>query len=261
MERKHWVIGSLVVVIVAVAAYIMGWVSGPDSPAHVVPRSHEEWTAAAAWVAVFVAVAAAVFAGVQALEARRIRIDQAQPHVVAYLEQDPDIPSAVNIVIANFGATAARDVAVTADGPIRGTLGLGGGPGVKAVPLPKEFSTLAPGQKWRTFWDWAPDRSTHPELENEKRVTLTFTYGGVAGSKPREESTLDWSVIDARTYGSKKTMHHAAIALEAIAAGPSSAQSEMGEHQPAVPGVTVPDSAARAGRRCLRATWRGLIGR
>jgi hypothetical protein len=85
------------------------------------------------------------------------------------------------------------------------------------VDIPKEFSTLAPGQQWRTFWDWSPARAKHPALKDEKRVTLTFTYLGVNKEELTEESTLDWATVEGRMFGEKRTMHHAAQAIIRIA--------------------------------------------
>ncbi len=208
MERKHWVVGWVVVVVVAAVAYAAGYASGPDSPAHMVPRTADEWTALAAWLALAAALAAAWFAKGQADEARKIRIEQAQPEVVAYLEQDPDIQSAVEIVIANLGATSAHDVVVTTKGAVRAV----SAPGPEAPPdhvqIPDRFSTLAPGQRWRTMWDWAPDRMNHLELVHELQATLCFDYLGVDKKPIHHEFVLDWSQVQVRTFAEKKTVHH-----------------------------------------------------
>ncbi|MFF2267058.1 hypothetical protein ACFVTZ_02250 [Cellulosimicrobium cellulans] len=279
MERKHWVIGAFVVVAVAAVAYVAGYASAPDSTAHVVPRDADEWTALAAWLALAAALAAAWYAKEQADEARKIRVEQAQPEVVAYLEQDPDIASAVEIVIANFGPTAARNLQVKCDGPVRGTLGDRGGLGMKDVVIPQVFSMLAPGQQWRTFWDWAPARDKHPVLRDEKQVTLLFEYVGAEETVQHRESTLDWSVIDARTFGEKKTVHHAAKAIIRIAdviapkprrrvplphgvAGLVPVTFAPGtDAAPLVDSVAAPKVSRPSKRERMHTVWRALFGR
>lgn len=210
MKRKQVLVTVAVAAVVAVVSFVLGWASGPDSAARIVPRTAEEWSAAAAWATFFAAVAAAWFALRQVTQAREASIAQAQPHVVAYLEQDPDIPWAVDIVIGNFGPTAARDVTVTTDVPVRTTGESGSGP--ETVALPKRFSTLAPGQRWRTMWDWSPSRRDDPALTLEDQVT--FTYTGVESRKRLvERSELDWTMVSSRTFADKKTIHHAAKEL------------------------------------------------
>ena len=58
---------------------------------------------------------AAAVAIYQALEARRLRKDQARPFVVVDFE--PERPSVMNLVITNVGKTMARNVRIAADPP------------------------------------------------------------------------------------------------------------------------------------------------
>jgi hypothetical protein len=76
--------------------------------------SAEAWAASAAWVTAGVAVAAGVIALSQLGEARRLRLEQAQPYVVVFMA-DTDRPKYVDLVIRNFGLTAATDVRVEID--------------------------------------------------------------------------------------------------------------------------------------------------
>ncbi|MBM7820118.1 hypothetical protein JOE63_002595 [Cellulosimicrobium cellulans] len=204
------------VMIVAVASFAAGYAASPASPAHLLAHTAEEWAALAAWVTIAVAVLAALFALEQAREARRIRIEQAQPQVVAYLEQDPDIPEAIEIVIANFGTTAVRDVKVTTSTPLRSTPGYRRGDAPEALAIPTRFATLAPGQQWRTIWDWGPQRAKHDQLAEENQVTFTFDYVGVDGKPIRSQFDLDWADIQGRLWAKKKSLHHVAAELAGI---------------------------------------------
>src|SRR5215212_1433976 len=75
--------------------------------------SPEAWAALAAWATVGVAAAAGYIALEQLNEAARLRREQAQPYVVAYIQPSPAAPFLAEIVLKNFGATAAQDVRLT----------------------------------------------------------------------------------------------------------------------------------------------------
>src|SRR5665811_1084107 len=72
----------------------------------------EQWTAAGTWATVVVALVAATVGLRQVREARRLREDQAQPYVVAIMEQNLTAPSIIEIAFRNYGTTAARNIHV-----------------------------------------------------------------------------------------------------------------------------------------------------
>ncbi len=78
----------------------------------------EAWSAIAAWVSAVatlvtasIAIAAAVIARKQLGEARRVREEQAQPYVAVFMA-DSAVNKFQDLVIRNFGTTAAKDIAV-----------------------------------------------------------------------------------------------------------------------------------------------------
>lgn len=71
-------------------------------------RTAEQWSALGAWATVAVALGASIIGLSQLKESRRLRIDQAQAYVVAYMDQSPASPRLIEIVFRNFGMTAAR---------------------------------------------------------------------------------------------------------------------------------------------------------
>jgi hypothetical protein len=71
-----------------------------------------DWSALAESITAIVALSAGVIASRQLREARRLRLEQAQPYVVAYAEHTPAGPFTIDIVIRNFGTTAAYDIEV-----------------------------------------------------------------------------------------------------------------------------------------------------
>ena len=70
------------------------------------------WTGLAACITAAVAIGAAIIGRNQLSEARRLRKEQAQPYVVVFLSQIEGDAQHMDLVIKNFGKTAATDVRV-----------------------------------------------------------------------------------------------------------------------------------------------------
>ncbi|MGW8566668.1 hypothetical protein [Isoptericola sp. NPDC055881] len=198
--------------VIGVVGFGIGYAAHPDTVGHVLPRAAEEWSAAGTWFAVLLAVIAAVIAYGQAIEARRLRIEQAQPYVVAYIELVRDV--VIEIVIKNLGATGARNVRISVDPTLQRVDGKGG---VDDVWLPDRLEFLAPGQEWRTYWDFGPQRYNSAALRDQDRHELTLIYDGVDGEQPPVVMPLDLRPLKGRIHTDTKTVHHAAKQLEQIA--------------------------------------------
>ena len=67
-----------------------------------------EWSALAGWSTAVVALIAGGVAVGQLGEARQLRLEQAQPYVVAYMEPSAASTYFMDLVVRNFGTTAAR---------------------------------------------------------------------------------------------------------------------------------------------------------
>ncbi|WP_369374635.1 hypothetical protein AB1046_09480 [Promicromonospora sp. Populi] len=215
-RRTMWVTGGgiLVAGIAFGAGMSLGYALRPDSGAHVLAQTADEWAAFGTVGTLIIAAVAAVIAFTQAAEARRLRIEQAQPYVVAYMKQNSNTPVLVELVIRNFGTTAARNITVTSTPTIRRA------DGAKAedVWLPTDIPVLAPQQEWRTFWDSGAERFDHPVLADENRHVVTVTYDGVERSPQQvSESILDWGAYVGGIFITSKTVHHAAQSLGKIA--------------------------------------------
>jgi hypothetical protein len=180
-----------------------------------VARTAEQWTAAGTWATVAVASVAAIIGLRQVKESRRLRIDQAQAYVVAYMDQSPASPKLIEIVFRNFGTTAARNIEITVSPKLRRTDGSGG---VEDVWVPDVIPFLAPGQEWRTFWDNSPDYLTNAELRGAHRHVVGISFDGVHGTdRQRTSAVLDWDAHRGRLFIGTKTLSDAAAALEKIA--------------------------------------------
>ena len=136
------------------------------------------WLAIAVWVAVALGLVALVYAHRQLKRSRELRRDETRPHVGMFMEPHASDWHLIELVIRNFGETAAYDVRFSFDNPPTvaqyenehdGLVDIG------ELALPSEIPVLAPGQEWRTVWDSALSRA---ELggSTEWRFTGTAKY-------------------------------------------------------------------------------------
>ena len=174
-------------------------------------------TLATAVVAAAAFIVAWIFSSGQIREARearnltkRLDIERSQPYVVAFMETSEASEQIVNLVIKNFGLTAARDVKVNINPwPERSNMP----DDYRKVGVPSPLPVLAPGQSWQTIWDTSTERreSQLPDSHNG-----TISYDGLEGSHIVTEFVLDWSIFKARMHTDIKTIHHAAKSLDEI---------------------------------------------
>jgi hypothetical protein len=185
---------------------------------------NETLTALAAWSTFATAVvAAAAFAAAwifgagqihEAREARnltkRLDIERSQPYVVGFMEPSESSELTINLVIKNFGLTAARNVRVEIDPwPERSELS----DDHRHVAIPSPIPVLAPGQSWQTIWDTLTARR-ESQLPDTHKGTLS--YDGLEGQRIVTELVLDWSAVRLRMHTDIKPNHHAAKSLDEI---------------------------------------------
>jgi hypothetical protein len=169
--------------------------------------------AVAALLTFGVAVVAAIYAKRQIDDARAARREEAQPYVVVYAEVTPDKPHFADVVIRNLGKTGASNIRLTCTPELQRSAR--GGQGIEPVPFPTSLIFLAPGQEWRTLWDFGPDHARAQGIVDRYEVTAAYTdYLGKEHSTP---SVLDWAFFRERVWVSNKTVHEAAEALDRIA--------------------------------------------
>ena len=117
--------------------------------------------------------------------ARELRAIEMQPYVVVSLEQAPDNPELMFLVLRNYGRTAANEVAVIIDpAPTRPEAGGGEQP----LDVPSVIGTLAPGQEWRTFWRTARDRKE----DVPTKYSAGVTYVDWRGEQLHTDSIMDF---------------------------------------------------------------------
>jgi hypothetical protein len=120
------------------------------------------WLAIAAWAALVFGLAVLVWANRQLKKNRQLRTDQVRPQVTMFMEPHPSDWHVIELVVRNFGQTAAHDIRFEfVDHPTVAAYEdsqFDGPPEVAELDLPSELPYLAPGQEWRTVWDSAISR-------------------------------------------------------------------------------------------------------
>jgi hypothetical protein len=137
----------------------MGWIQGSwGGVTNVEPGT---WIAWAAWAAVALAIITLVFTNHQINRNRRLATDQTRPHVGMLMEPHAADWHVIELVVKNFGRTAAYNVEFSFANPptvAEYENSTDGYADVAALQLPRELPVLAPGQEWRMVWDSALDR-------------------------------------------------------------------------------------------------------
>ncbi len=154
----------------------MGWIqSGWHGVTHV---GSSTWLAWAAWAAILVGVLALVFTNRQIKHNRRLAAEQVRPHVAMFMEPHPADWHVIELVVRNFGQTAAYDIRFSFPKPPTVPEYENAADGyaeITELQLPRELPVLAPGQEWRMVWDSALDRAEMGSgIESRFEGTLTY---------------------------------------------------------------------------------------
>jgi hypothetical protein len=171
----------------------------------------ENWPAVAAWATVTIASIAGIVAARQLGETRKLRRQQAQPYVAVFMDRNSADPELVDLVLRNFGTSAATDIALKIDPPPQRAAASDAGHG--DVWLPDRVPTLVPGQEWRQLWDSTPRRA-EADLRDHHDAVVTF-------KDPQDkehcfEYALDWGATRKRMYATTYGVHDGVKALREI---------------------------------------------
>lgn len=143
--------------------------------------------------------------------ARELREEQARPYVVLSLEQGHrDDPNFVDLVVRNYGATAALNIEVKITPQPVTTIGDGS---EQALAIPAVIPMLAPGQEWRTLWDTGYDRG---DADLPDRHDASTTYTDSRGQPLSSLSVLDFGVFKPRRYVGLYGVHDIAKTLREL---------------------------------------------
>jgi hypothetical protein len=170
------------------------------------------WLAVAAWAAVIVGLAALFYANRHIQRNRQLRQELIRPQVSMFMEPSPTDWHVIELVVKNFGRTAAYDIGFTFFNPptVAQYEHSDNDGRVSVVPLqlPEELPYLAPSQEWRTVWDSTLDRDQLGDAIEPRFVgTLTYYDTPLAdgresrfrrGKKPhrlQSKVILDWKTL------------------------------------------------------------------
>jgi hypothetical protein len=146
------------------------------------------WLAIAAWGVVALGVAGLVFANRQLKKNRQLKTDQIRPQVAMFMEPHASDWHVIELVVRNFGQTAAHDVRFQFINPptvaIYEDNVFDEKPDVAELDLPSELPFLAPGQEWRTVWDSAISRE---QLGGAIRSRFDGTLTYFDGPRPEKD--------------------------------------------------------------------------
>lgn len=157
-----------------------------------------DWVSAiSTFLTLVVAVGAGIVAWKQLGEASAARkqtkdleLEKSQPYVVISMEESVS-PQFIDLVLRNYGPTAAYDVKVELDPwPRRTHDG-------KDVQLPEVIPVMAPGQEWRTHWD---EGSARMDSDLPDKHVGKVTFLGVERAALHSDAILDWSIYKSRIW-------------------------------------------------------------
>lgn len=170
-----------------------------------------DWISAGSTAATLViATIAAGIALFQLIQARRLELDKSQPYVMTTMEESVS-PEFIDLVIRNYGQTAAFDVRVEISPKPKRTQA-----DAEEVRLPEVIPVMAPGQEWRTHWDSARNRYSS-DLPDRHQAVITYS-GDKAVYKQSMASTavLDWSIYKSRVRMVKYGVHDLTKAVRGL---------------------------------------------
>ena len=129
----------------------MGWIQGSWHGVTNVESS--TWLVWAAWAAIALGIIALVFTNHQIARNRRLAAEQTRPHVGMLMEPHAADWHVIELVVRNFGRTAAYDIRFSFASPPTVAEYENSSDGyaeVVELQFPRELPVLAPGQEWRT---------------------------------------------------------------------------------------------------------------
>ncbi|MCW2653842.1 MAG: hypothetical protein QOE41_3719 [Mycobacterium sp.] len=177
----------------------MGWLK--DRWHDLTDVSSGSWLAIAVWAAVALGVIALLYASRQLKRNRELKIEQIRPHVAMFMEPHAADWHVVELVVRNYGQSAAHDVEFSFLNPptvAQYENAHDGMVDIAELRLPGELPVLAPGQEWRTVWDSALDR-------HELGGSIEWRFVGTATYHDRPDQKTRWRKFGAGRRRSYKT--------------------------------------------------------
>src|SRR5271163_4723768 len=177
----------------------MGWIQ--DRWHQVTGATSGTWLAWAVWALLALGVVALIYIGQQNRRNRRAATEETRPHVAMFMEPHAADWHVVELVVRNFGQTAAFDIEFSFLNPptvARYENAHGGMIDIAELRLPGELPVLAPGQEWLTVWDSALDR-------DEQGGSIEWRFMGTVTYHDRPEQKAGWRKLNAGRRRSYRT--------------------------------------------------------
>lgn len=146
-------------------------------------------------------------------QARELEVEKSQPYVVLFMEPSAAEQQFLDLVVRNYGQTAAHDIRFDVGPELKRSARAATGDGYEPVVLPEVLPILVPGQEWRIFWDSGLER---PESDLPDRYTGEVRYVGLNNTELTTPVVLDWAIYKGRNWLEVYGIHHAAKALRDI---------------------------------------------
>ncbi|MCV7421458.1 hypothetical protein H7K45_12975 [Mycobacterium yunnanensis] len=166
------------------------------------------WLAIAAWAALILGIVVLFWANRQLKRNRDLRTEQVRPQVSMYMEPHASDWHVIELVVRNFGQTAAHDIRLDfVDHPTVAAYEDAHpdrAPEVAELDLPGDLLYLAPGQEWRTVWDSAISRAElGGSIQDRFDGSLTYSDKPRAASRAKKSKghtfetpfRLDWGTL------------------------------------------------------------------
>lgn len=170
------------------------------------------WLAIAAWAALLLGVVVLLYTHRQVKKNRQLKTAQVRPQVAMYMEPHSSDWHVIELVVRNFGTTAAYDIKLDFVNPPTVAAyedhEYDGPPEVAELDLPSELTFLAPGQEWRTVWDSAISRE---ELGGNIRSRFDGTLTYFDKPRPERESGVSKSWNKRQEFETKTVLDWATL--------------------------------------------------
>lgn len=164
------------------------------------------WLAIAAWAAVLLGLLALLYTH-RLIRRQRDNTDkQVRPHVAVFMEPHAADWHVIELVVRNYGTSAAYDIELTFPSPptvARYEHAEDGYTDIVELALPQNIPELAPTQEWRTVWDSAVDRE-------QLGSSIGSRFDGAVSYYDRSAAQGWW----ARTFGRRRRAYRTRITLD-----------------------------------------------
>lgn len=173
-----------------------------------------DYGAASSVGTLLVAITATWIARRQLIQARQLREEEAAPAVVVDVVPSPVSGHMLDLVIENIGKTAARDVKITFDPPVKSATNMAGYELADWSAVRDGIQTLAPGRRLTALFDSAIDRF---DSELPRQYVVTVESRDSHGRPQRAMTyTVDLEPIFGALHTDIRGMHHLVKEVEKL---------------------------------------------